>query len=499
MANLHPRRWIYPTPQGLYCAPGDFHIDPAQPVERALITHGHGDHARRGHGRVLATRETGEIMKVRLGTDGAGEITAAALGETIRISDVSVRFLPAGHILGSAQIVIEHAGSRVVVSGDYKRTADPTCSAQDCDILLGVERDRSQSEYQEDETTIGPVQVRFRVVESRSGPRKTVLLEWDWNEGSVEELDPVRQTQKLTRARATGTTKTMTRTDDGWRSGSVRHARGSRRRGVTGTRRRDRREMPEPEPPRPATIVGINRSSFAHNCFSCGYKGTLQSLLVELTGAAPPDLEDELRKQSFLRRIAVREQPEEILESVISEWSLRNLLKDVPQRLLELRWLVRSAIDKYQVRWNPGTRQWVLPLWDVGGTLLGAQFRQTGNVLTLPPGLPKSTLFFGYHEVKDYDWAVVVESPLDAVRLFGLGIPAFATLGAFVSREQVTLMSRTFSYVILALDNDKAGHEGAEVVRPMLRRAGCATIEWDYDRPRGFQRQASEGRGRRAV
>ena len=224
----------------------------------------------------------------------------------------------------------------------------------------------------------------------------------------------------------------------------------------------------------------INRADLVHYCFSCGYRGTLTSLLVDLTGAAPPDLEDELRKQSFLRRIAVREQPEEILEPVITEWSLRNMLGDVPQRLLELRWLVRSAIDRYRVRWNPGTRQWVLPLWDVGGTLLGAQFRQTGNVLTLPAGLPKSTILFGYHEVKAGDWAVLVESPLDAVRLFGLGIPAFATLGAWVSRDQVTLMSRTFSYVILALDNDKAGHEGAEVVRPMLRRSGCATIEWDY-------------------
>ena len=71
--------------------------------------------------------------------------------------------------------------------------------AQDCDILLGVERDRPQGDqqYQEDETATGPVQVKFRVVESRSGPRKTVFLEWDWHEGSVEELDPVRQAQKL--------------------------------------------------------------------------------------------------------------------------------------------------------------------------------------------------------------------------------------------------------------------------------------------------------------
>ena len=139
MAKIHPSRWIYPTPQGLYCAPGRFHIDPAHAVESALITHGHGDHARPGHGRVLATRETGAIMKVRMGPDAAGEIAEAGLGETVRINEVAVRFLPAGHILGSAQIVIEHAGSRVVVSGDYKRAEDPTCPAFEpvaCDLFI---------------------------------------------------------------------------------------------------------------------------------------------------------------------------------------------------------------------------------------------------------------------------------------------------------------------------------------------------------------------------
>lgn len=224
----------------------------------------------------------------------------------------------------------------------------------------------------------------------------------------------------------------------------------------------------------------INRSTYLHQCFSCGYRGTLTQLLVDLTGTAPIDLEDELRRQSFLSRIKVREQPEETVAPVITEWGLRNLMADVPQRLLELRWLVRSAIDAYRVRWNRDTRQWVLPLWDTRGTLMGAQFRQAGSVLTLPPGAAKSTTLFGYHQVKGYDWAVLVESPLDAVRLFGLGIPAFATLGAWVSKEQVTLMARCFSYVVLALDNDKAGRQGAEVATSMLRRSGCAALHWDY-------------------
>src|SRR5881398_204606 len=91
------------TSQGLYCPLGDFHIDPVRPVERALITHGHSDHARSGHRAVLATRETLRIMGVRYGEGFAGTIQAAPLGEAMRIGDAAVRFTPAGHVLGSAQ------------------------------------------------------------------------------------------------------------------------------------------------------------------------------------------------------------------------------------------------------------------------------------------------------------------------------------------------------------------------------------------------------------
>jgi DNA primase len=102
-------------------------------------------------------------------------------------------------------------------------------------------------------------------------------------------------------------------------------------------------------------------------------------------------------------------------------------------------------------------------------------------VLTQPKGLPKSTTLFGYQQVYEQDYAVLVESPLDAVRLFGLGIPAIASLGAWVSHEQVALMARCFAAVYIALDNDKAGREGAEKATDMLRRRRCAAIPWRYD------------------
>lgn len=128
--------WIEPHPHGLYLPGADAWIDPSVPVARALVTHGHADHARGGHGAVLATPETLAIMAVRYGPQAGQE---AGYGETLVVGDVAVRFVPAGHVLGSAQIVLDHAGERVVVSGDYKRRPDPTCLPFEpvpCDVFI---------------------------------------------------------------------------------------------------------------------------------------------------------------------------------------------------------------------------------------------------------------------------------------------------------------------------------------------------------------------------
>jgi putative mRNA 3-end processing factor len=115
------------TPGGLYCPDGDFYIDPMRPVARALITHGHADHARPGHDAVMATRETLTMMELRYGADFSKSRQTVVYGETVRVGGTEVSFHPAGHVLGSAQILIEAKGCRVVVSGDYKRGHDPTC------------------------------------------------------------------------------------------------------------------------------------------------------------------------------------------------------------------------------------------------------------------------------------------------------------------------------------------------------------------------------------
>jgi putative mRNA 3-end processing factor len=139
LAVPHPQSWIRTTAAGLYCEPGDFHIDPTAPVPRAVITHGHSDHARAGHGAVLATPETLAIMRQRYGEAAAGVMQGLPCGEALSLGDVSLRLMPAGHILGSAQAVIEYRGQRVVVSGDYKRRPDPTCTAFEpvqCDLFI---------------------------------------------------------------------------------------------------------------------------------------------------------------------------------------------------------------------------------------------------------------------------------------------------------------------------------------------------------------------------
>ena len=135
----HPQTWLKLLPQGLFCEPGGFFIDPLRGVERAIITHAHSDHARPGHQAVLATQATLDLMTRRLGTGMAPSTQAVAWGEVVRIGDVSVWLQPAGHVLGSAQICMEYQGSRAVVSGDYKRGVDATCDAfvpERCDVFV---------------------------------------------------------------------------------------------------------------------------------------------------------------------------------------------------------------------------------------------------------------------------------------------------------------------------------------------------------------------------
>ena len=136
---MKPEEILRPTRFGLYCEPGGFYIDPHVPVDKALITHAHSDHARSGHDAVLASKETCDIMKIRLGQDSAGQFQYAMLRHSQSVNGVDVTFYPAGHVLGSCQILLEFGGRRICISGDYKRTPDPTAlpfEPVQCDVFI---------------------------------------------------------------------------------------------------------------------------------------------------------------------------------------------------------------------------------------------------------------------------------------------------------------------------------------------------------------------------
>ncbi|WP_422366061.1 ligase-associated DNA damage response exonuclease [Pelagibius sp.] len=137
--TIKPESWLKVTERGLYCEPGGFYVDPHRPVECAVVTHGHADHARPGNRAVLATPETLAIMQRRYGEQAGDDLEPLTYGEVRDIGGVKLSFLPAGHVLGSAQAVLEWKGCRIIVSGDYKRRPDPTCTLFDpmpCDVFI---------------------------------------------------------------------------------------------------------------------------------------------------------------------------------------------------------------------------------------------------------------------------------------------------------------------------------------------------------------------------
>lgn len=128
---------IQPTERGLFCEAGDFFIDPWKPVDRAVITHAHADHAIRGCRSYLCS-STGEgVLRLRVGADA--NLRALPFGETIEMNGVRVSLHPAGHLLGSAQVRLEYGGHVWVISGDYKTAVDPSCEAFEpvlCDVFI---------------------------------------------------------------------------------------------------------------------------------------------------------------------------------------------------------------------------------------------------------------------------------------------------------------------------------------------------------------------------
>ncbi|MFV1441654.1 MULTISPECIES: ligase-associated DNA damage response exonuclease [unclassified Phaeobacter] len=132
-----PEELLHPRPDGLYCPAGDFYIDPVRPVPRALITHGHADHARAGHGTVWASPQTLDIMAIRYGDAFCD--TSVPVDDRTTIAGVGATFTPAGHVLGSCQITVEDGNTAITVSGDYARVDNPACAPfqlAPCDVFV---------------------------------------------------------------------------------------------------------------------------------------------------------------------------------------------------------------------------------------------------------------------------------------------------------------------------------------------------------------------------
>ncbi|MEM1069890.1 MAG: ligase-associated DNA damage response exonuclease [Planctomycetota bacterium] len=128
---------LQPTQHGLYCPAGDFFVDPSRPVHRAVISHAHSDHATRGCRKYLAAKPSENLLRMRL--DPNSQFEFLNYGQLQTIGEVTLSFHPAGHILGSSQVRIEHRGRVAVVTGDYKLDDDPTCESWEpveCDLLV---------------------------------------------------------------------------------------------------------------------------------------------------------------------------------------------------------------------------------------------------------------------------------------------------------------------------------------------------------------------------
>lgn len=221
----------------------------------------------------------------------------------------------------------------------------------------------------------------------------------------------------------------------------------------------------------------INKFTGAHNCFSCGWKGGISTLYRDLTGEVPDDVEMELRRAATVA--AVNTVPGTLPRSE-PVWDFPEWLGPVPENLLEMRHISTDAAAFYDLKWDPKDRTWVLPICDEAGTVVGAQYRQVGSVITQPTGLAKGRHLFGLSKMRGYSRITLVESPLDAVRFFSVDVPAVSSLGAWVSEEQCRLLARYFSFVVLALDNDQTGRDATGRTADRLARMGCPTICFDY-------------------
>jgi len=215
-------------------------------------------------------------------------------------------------------------------------------------------------------------------------------------------------------------------------------------------------------------------------CFSCGWRPSFSELVRWLTGRSPdPDIMIDVTEAAIIRKLTERKKA--LLPDLsVHQWTLDERFKSVPDRLLERRHLLRSATEFFGVRFDYDNHCWVLPLRSPSGTLLGWQQRQKGSVSNYPKDIKKSSTLFGVPQMLQHDTLALVESPLDAVRLWQCDIPAVSSMGVYVSNEQVTMLARHATTVVVALDDDQPGRQQTPQVMQRLRRRGVAVTAFRY-------------------
>lgn len=233
----------------------------------------------------------------------------------------------------------------------------------------------------------------------------------------------------------------------------------------------------------------INTVTGVHFCFSCGYKGNVYTLVADVKGMDYFDAKDYVEQDSempvdvLLKRI--RELPQYIPmqddEIGMSEARLA-VYTDAPDIELKKRFLTRDAVDKYGVLWDKENDAWILPIRDAESfALLGWQEKGARGRFfrNQPVGVKKSKTLFGINAVKENETWIVVESPLDAVRLSSLGYFGVATFGAILSEDQAKIMRRA-SVIYAAFDNDDAGKKACEQMLGFARRYGIELKFFNY-------------------
>ena len=232
----------------------------------------------------------------------------------------------------------------------------------------------------------------------------------------------------------------------------------------------------------------INSESGAHICFSCGYKGNIFTLVADIKGISYFDAQDyigesvEVSLDALMRRIKDLPQYVQPEETIAMSEARLAVYIDPPDIELKKRFLTRDAVKIHGVLWDKSNDAWILPIRDPeNGTLLGWQEKGARGRFfrNQPTGVKKSKTVFGVQILSSTEPLIVVESPLDSVRLTGLGHNSVSTFGAIMSEEQAKILRRS-PKIIAAFDNDKAGHTANEQIRVLARKYGMDLYYFNY-------------------